>query len=100
MLNPEAMIESFGQAIEGKRAFEHYLYDLSLKTSFAIGFFTFGLMFCLLVPLTTPLFVALFILQYYSEKYNLMYFYPLDFESRSCSRKLLVKNSFYAILFF
>ena len=99
-LNPEALVEAFGQAVDGKRKFEHYFYDVSLKTSLAIGFFTFGLAFCLLVPVTTPLFLALFIMQYYTDKYNLMYYYPPNFESLSCSRKLLIKNSFYGVLLF
>jgi len=34
------------------------------------------------------------------DKYNLMYIYPLDFESQVLSRKTLVKNSFYAIIIF
>ena len=34
------------------------------------------------------------------DKYNLMYIYPLDFESQVLSRKTLVKNSFYAIVLF
>ena len=37
---------------------------------------------------------------YLIDKYNLMYYYPLEFESSSVSRKLLIKNSFYAVLLF
>jgi hypothetical protein len=44
--------------------------------------------------------MILFICQFYIDKYNLMYIYPLEFESQTFSRKILVKNSLYAVLLF
>ena len=39
-------------------------------------------------------------IQFYIDKYNLMFIYPLEFESQTISRKMLVKNSFFAVILF
>lgn len=85
---------------EGKTKFEHWFYDLSFKSSLAITFFTFGLCLSLIYPHITLLVLVLFLYQYHAEKYNLMYRYPLEFESQKISRMTLVKNSFYAVILF
>jgi len=84
----------------GKIKFEHWFYDLSFKSSLAIAFFTFSLFFCLIFPHIAVLALILFTYLYHAEKYNLMYRYPLEFESQKISRKTLVKNSFYAVILF
>lgn len=66
----------------------------------AVSFFTFGLCFCVMYPFILVLVLLLFICQFYVDKYNLMYIYPLEFESQTLSRKTLVKNSFYAVILF
>ena len=66
---------------QGKTKFEHWFYDLSFKSSLAIAFFTFGLCLCLVYPHISVLVLVLFLYQYHAEKYNLMYRYPLEFES-------------------
>ena len=66
----------------------------------AITFFTFGLCLSLIYPHLSILVLALFVFLYYIEKYNLMYRYPLEFESQKISRMILVKNSFYTIIMF
>lgn len=85
---------------QGKTKFEHWFHDLSYKSSLAITFFTVGLCLSLVYPHLSVLVVALFTFLYYIEKYNLMYRYPLEFESQKISRMTLVKNSFYTIILF
>lgn len=84
----------------GKTKFEHWYYDLSFKSSLAITFMTFGLFFSLVFPQISLIQMVFFIYQFFIDKYNLMYLYPLDFESKTISRKILVKNSFFAIVLF
>ena len=85
---------------QGKTKFEHWFHDLSFKSSLAITFFTVGLCLSLIYPHMSILILALFTFLYYMEKYNLMYRYPLEFESQKTSRMILVKNSFYTIILF
>lgn len=83
-----------------KTCFDQWFHDLSFKSSVSVVVFAFGLFFSLSVPLMTPLIIMLLLLQFYIDKYNLLYIYPLEFESQTISRKSLVKNSFFAIILF
>lgn len=83
-----------------KTSFEQWFFDLSYKSSVAVAVFTMGLFFSLSIPMLTPLVLVLMTIQLYVDKYNLMYIYPLEFESQTISRKALVKNSFFAIILF
>ena len=98
----EKLVKGFEKIVRnnGKTKFEHWFNDLSFKSSIAVAIFTFGLFFCLIYPHLTLLVLVLLSVQFYIDKYNLMYIYPLDFESQVLSRKTLVKNSFYAIIIF
>ena len=98
VLNPERLHESI--VLVGKEAFTHYYHDLSFRTSICISLFTVGLFFSLFVPLMPVLMTIIFTIIYYVDKYNLMYYYPLEFEPQSVSRKLIIKNSFFAVLVF
>lgn len=83
-----------------KTSFDQWYYDLSFKNTVSVVVFAFGLFFSLSVPLITPLIIVLILLQFYIDKYNLLYIYPLEFESQTISRKSLIKNSFFAIILF
>jgi hypothetical protein len=65
----------------------HAYYSLPFKISVAVSFFTFSLFFCILVPLLAPLSATIFITAYYIDKYNLIYIYPINFESRVAHRR-------------
>jgi hypothetical protein len=75
------MIKNLEEALEGKKNYLHYQYDLSFKISIMVSFYTLGLYLCLMVPLTTPFVMLIFVISYYLDKYNLMYLYPVRFES-------------------
>lgn len=78
------LVESFERVIKhnGKRRFDDWFYDLSFKSSLAVSFFTFGITLCVIYPFIT-MFVAFFlVIQLCIDKYNLMYIYPLEFESQ------------------
>jgi hypothetical protein len=83
-----------------KTTFQQWFYDLSFKSSISVAVFTFGLFFSLVIPMLTPLILVLLFIQFYIDKYNLLYIYPLEFESQTISRKALIKNSYYAIILF
>ena len=102
LLDFQKLVESFEKVIKnnGKTRFEDWFYDLSFKSSIAVSFFTFGLCFCVLYPFISVLVLLFLICQFYIDKYNLMYIYPLEFESQRISRKTLVTNSFYAVILF
>ena len=84
----------------GKTKFAHWFYDLSFKSSVVVSLFSFGLFFCLIYPQISIVVTILLCMQLYLDKYNLMYVYPLDFESQVLARKTLVKNSFLAVIWF
>ena len=67
--------------MNGKQKFEHWYIDLSFKTTVIVGFFTIGLFFCVLYPHITLLVLLLLCVEFYIDKYNLMFIYPLEFES-------------------
>ena len=83
-----------------KSTFDQWFYDLSYKTSVAVALFTFGLCTSIILPFAPIMIASLISIQFYIDKYNLMYIYPLEFESQLISRKSLVKNSFFAIILF
>jgi len=62
--------------------------------------FTFGLVFGITIPNLAVVAILGLVVQYFIDKYNLMYIYPLEFESQAVSRKALIKNSFYAVIIF
>ena len=43
--------------------------------------FTFSLFFCILAPHISIIILIFFCIQYYLDKYNFLYIYPIDFES-------------------
>jgi hypothetical protein len=98
----EKLVKGYEKIVRnnGKTKFDHWFYDLSFKSSVAVAISTFGLIFCLIYPHIGFLVLFLLVVQFYIDKYNLMYIYPLDFESQVLSRKTLVKNSFYAVILF
>jgi hypothetical protein len=102
LIDFEKLVKGFEKIVRnsGKTKFEQWFYDLSFKSSIAVAIFTFGLFFSLIYPHIAVLVLALLSTQFYIDKYNLMYIYPLDFESQVLSRKTLVKNSFYAVILF
>ena len=96
------LVEQFEKMIKdnGKTKFEQWFYDLSFKSTIAVVIFTLGLIFTLVYPWMNIILVLILVTQFYIDKYNLMYIYPLEFESQTISRKTLVKNSFFAIILF
>jgi len=83
-----------------RTTFKQWFYDLSFKSAVSVIVFTFGLFFSLMIPLVTPFVMVLIMGQYFIDKYNMLYIYPLEFESQTISRKALIKNSYFAIILF
>ena len=102
LLDFQKLAACFEKAIKNNRktTFEQWFHDLSYKTSVILSLFTVGLLFCIIAPHITFLILIFFCFQLYIDKYNLMYIYPLEFESQLLSRQALVKNSFYAVILF
>ena len=101
MLDDNETIEDVtDEALDGKTNYQHFKYDIAFKSAVSVGLLTFSLCFCLIVPLTTPLVLLLFMIRYFMDKHDLLYLYPINFESQEYTRELLVKNGFGAILLF
>lgn len=47
----------------------------------AVTLFGFGLTFSLLIPLLSPIMLMLSLVVYYIDKYNLIFVYPIEFDS-------------------
>ena len=102
------LVKSFEKIIRnnGKTEFENWFYDLSFKSSIAVCFFYFGIFFSTMVPILIPFMIFLLVAfnlrsaQFYIDKYNLMYIYPLEFESHTLSRRNMALSSFYAVILF
>lgn len=62
--------------------------------------FTLGLTCSVMVPLALPICAILFFIAYAFDKFNLIFVYPIDFESQIMNRKILIKCTFAAILLF
>lgn len=96
------LVKSFEKIIRnnGKTEFENWFYDLSFKSSIAVCFFYFGIFFSTMLPVLIPFIIFLLTAQFYIDKYNLMYIYPLEFESHTLSRRNMALSSFYAVILF
>ena len=88
MLNLDKIAECFEKTTKYQRktSFESHFYDLSYKQSIIIVLFAFGIFFCLISSQITFVILCFFCLQFYIDKYNLMYIYPLEFESQYLNR--------------
>mmetsp|Transcript_35630 Transcript_35630/g.34659 ORF Transcript_35630/g.34659 Transcript_35630/m.34659 type:complete len:160 (+) Transcript_35630:1492-1971(+) len=84
----------------GKTKFKHWMYDLGFRYAVFISLFIFSLFFSVLFPIFLPVCSLIFTLAYLFDKYNLIYIYPIDFESKTNYRKVLITHSIIGILLF
>jgi hypothetical protein len=52
------------------------------------------------MPLLSPVMLALFVTVYQLDKYNLIFVYPIEFDSQVINRETLVKYSILAVIGF
>mmetsp|Transcript_44378 Transcript_44378/g.32431 ORF Transcript_44378/g.32431 Transcript_44378/m.32431 type:complete len:337 (+) Transcript_44378:1439-2449(+) len=102
LVSPEKILKAFHQMLSanGKIKFKHWVYDLGFKYSVFISLFIFALFFSVIVPIFLPLCTLIFTLAYYFDKYNLIYIYPVDFDSRTIYRKVMLTHSLFGIFLF
>jgi len=86
--------------VPGKNKFKHFLHDLGLRNAIALTIFTLSLVASVLIPLIVLPVALLFWIAYALDKYNLLFVYPLDFESNMVNRKTLVSQTFASIILF
>jgi len=98
----EQIIKAFHQMIiSGVRSkFKHWFFDFGFKNSVAVCLFSMSLFFSIIVPYFLLFSAVLFVLMYYFEKYNVIYIYPIDFESKPVNRKTLVVYSIVSVILF
>jgi len=79
----QKLVKNFEKIIRdnGKTVFDQWFSDLSFKSSVAASIFTFGLIASAVFPMAAPLMLILFGTQVFIDRYNLLYVYPLEFES-------------------
>lgn len=87
-------------AASGKTKFKHWFYDMGYKYAIVLSLYCFSLFFSVLIPLMLPFAALIFCIFYYVDKYNLMYIYPVEFESKPIYRKALIINTILAIVMF
>lgn len=86
--------------VNGKYKFSHFLHDLSLRCITVVLLFAYGLVLSLVMPLLSPVMLALFVMVYLLDKYNLIFVYPIEFDSQIINRETLVKYSILAVVGF
>lgn len=101
-LDFQRLVEGFEKMVKdnGKTKFDQWFYDISYKSCIAVVVFIFGLFLSVIYPWANVATLILVATQYLFDKYNLLYIYPLEFESQTISRKTLVCNSFLGIILF
>jgi hypothetical protein len=57
-----------------------------------------GLCCAVLIPLAMPVCAILFFIAYITDKFNLFFVYPIDFDSQIMNRKILIKVTLSAII--
>lgn len=86
--------------IKGKNKLSHYLYDMGLRSAITASIFATAFVCSIMVPILCPLATLLFLSNYYRDKYNLIFVYPLDFESSLPNRRQLVTIPLLGIILF
>jgi hypothetical protein len=84
----------------GKTKFSHWFYDIAFRNCVAVTVFNLGIVLSVVCPLMMPLVSAMLYLMYYGEKFNILYVYPLDFESKDQSRRILIVYSLVGVILF
>eukprot|EP00347_Sterkiella_histriomuscorum_P016017 403354814 len=99
---PRQIIKSFHEMLTAgqKYKFKHWFYDIGFRNAIAVSLFIFTLFFSITIPLILPIASLIFFLLYYVDKYNLIYIYPIDFESKGLYRRSLIIYSIMGILLF
>lgn len=101
-ISSETIIKAINDQLKvfGKFKFTHFVHDLGLRCCTVSVLFSFGLLISALVPLIAPCMLLLFTFIYAVDKYNLIFVYPIEFDSQITNRETLVKSSVLAVLTF
>lgn len=75
-------------------------FDYGFHYSFALIVFLMTLIFSTTIPIVVPFGCLFFYVKYYFDKYNLLFFYPAEFESQGNIGKIVFKFMLFAIVFF
>jgi hypothetical protein len=86
--------------VNGKYKFSHFVHDLGLRCCTVVVLFGLGLTFSLLIPLLAPIMLLIFVVAYYLDKYNLIFVYPIEFDSQINNRETLVRYSLLGVIIF
>lgn len=75
-------------------------FDYGYHYSFSITVFILTLVFSTTIPLIVPFGCLFFVLKYYIDKYNLLFVYPVEFESHGNITAMVLKFALIGIFFF
>lgn len=75
-------------------------FDYGYHYSFSITVFILTLVFSTTIPLIVPFGCLFFVLKYYIDKYNLLFVYPVEFESHGNITTMVLKFALIGIFFF
>lgn len=98
----ETIIKAINDQLKvfGKFKFTHFVHDLGLRCCTVSVLFIYGLTFAVLMPLMAPAMLILFVFIYCLDKYNLIFLYPIEFDSYITNRETLVKCSIFGVICF
>jgi len=77
-----------------------WFFDLGYHQSYSLAIFTLGLLFSIIMPLAAIFSFLFFCIKYYVEKYNMMYVYQKEFESKGGLKKKIIPFANSAIFIF
>lgn len=75
-------------------------FDYGYNYSFGLIVFLMTLIFSTTIPLVVPFGCLFFYVKYYFDKYNLLFFYPAEFESEGNLGDIVIKFMLFAIFLF
>lgn len=75
-------------------------FDFGFNYSFALVVFLLTLIFSTTIPLIVPFGCLFFYIKYHFDKYNLIFYYPVEFEGSNTIGEMVIKFMMFGILFF
>ena len=84
----------------GKTKFEHWMLDINFSQAISLAIFFICMVLSVGMPIILPFGAIFFTIKYFIEKYNLIYVYPAEFDTKVVNRKTLIVSIIVALLMF
>lgn len=100
--SPDEMSRSSKETVgvAGKTKFRHWFFDIGYNNAIVLSVYTLCLLFSISAPIVLIIGTLYFTVRYFIDKYNFIYIYPAEYESKRIARSSLVIYSLLAIVLF